>query len=513
MPGIDVRELLQPSVYPHTVERIQLRETHVSWVILTGSFAYKVKKPVKLDFVDMTQPSRRRFLCHEELRLNRRLAPDLYLDVVSITRDEHGVHVGGTGSAVDYAVRMKQFDASQELPALLERRDVSCAEMAALAARLADFHTLASRSDAARDFDYRDGLSHSVLGNLATLIAHRQGSTGNAELGHLLDWTHDTLHELLPAVAEREASGFVRECHGDLHAHNIVRWDGRLTPFDCLEFDARLRFIDVMSDIAFLVMDLVSYRREDLAYQFLSSYLEVAGDYGGIRWLPFYAVYRALVRAMVDALGAEQRPADSESLKGRMLARMRTAVEFTRAPKPTLYIMHGPSGSGKSWLSERLVPMLGAIRIRSDIERKRLLKGSDGGEGQAAEASRYTPEKRERIYRHLMDCAKASLAAGVSVIIDATFLRLADRQAFRALAARLAARFVILACTAEKTEIVRRIESRSRQDPSDADVAIFEKQWAHLEALSPAEECEVVRVDTASADWESQVRALERNGS
>jgi len=509
MRGIDIRELLQPSVYPHTVERIQLRETHISWVILTGSFAYKVKKPIKLDFLDMTDPSQRCFLCHEELRLNRRLAPDLYVDVVSITRDEHGVHVGGSGSAVDYAVRMKQFDASQELPALLERDDVSGAEMATLAARLADFHIQATRSDATGDLDYRNGLSHSVKSSLATLSAHCQGSAGNAELGRLVDWTHDTLQELSPAVAEREASGFVRECHGDLHAHNIVRWDDRLTPFDCLEFDARLRFIDVMSDIAFLFMDLVSYRRDDLAYQFLSSYLEVTGDYGGTRWLVFYAVHRALVRAMVDALGAEQRPADSEPLIGRMSARIRTAVEFTRARKPTLYIMHGLSGSGKSWLSERLVPKLGCIRIRSDIERKRLLQAADAGDGQTAEASRYTPEKRELIYRRLMDCAKPSLEAGVSVIIDATFLGSADRQAFRALAARSAARFVIVACTADKTEIVRRLENRSRQDPSDANVAIFEKQCEQLEALSAAEEREVVRVDTASADWESQVRALD----
>ena len=504
---LDIQELLRPSAYPHEVHAIRLRETHISWVILTGSFAYKVKKPVKLEFLDMTSLSRRQTLCNEELRLNRRLAPDLYLDVVSIARDEHGVHVGGTGTIVDYAVRMQQFDASQELPALLERRDVSYAEIAALAERLADFHEHASRIGAGGDVDYPSGVSQSVLGALATLIAHRDANAAIPELGHLIDWTHDTLRDLSHTMAERQTRGFVRECHGDLHARNVVRWQGRLTPFDCLEFDPRLRFIDVISDIAFLFMDLVSHQRTDLACQFLSSYLEATGDYAGIRLLPFYAVYRALVRAMVDALSAEQRPADAPALNERFRARMRTAMEFTHPPSATLYIMHGPSGSGKSWLSERLVPILAAIRIRSDIERKRSSGAFARDERLKDGASLYAPEMRERTYRHLLDCAATPLAAGFSVIVDATFLRLADRQAFRSLATRLEARFVIISCTADKEELIRRIHSRVRDDPSDADVAVLEKQLRHLEAIGATEEGDVIRVDTTARDWEAQVRA------
>ena len=508
---IDIQELLQPSAYPHEVRAIRLRETHISWVILTGRFAYKVKKPVKLEFLDMTSLSRRHTLCNEELRLNRRLAPDLYLDVVSITRDECGLRVGGTGTLVDYAVRMREFDASQELPALLERREVSYAEIAALAERLADFHNHASCAGPGGDFDYGSQLTRSVLSTLATLIAHRDASAPAPELGHLTDWTHDTLRDLSLTIAERQTRGFVRECHGDLHARNVVRWEGRLTPFDCLEFDPHLRIIDVMSDIAFLFMDLVSYQRRDLACQLLSSYLEVTGDYAGSRSLPFYAVYRALVRAMVDALSAEQQPADAHALSDRLLAHIRTAVEFTRPPKPTLYIMHGPSGSGKSWLSERLVPMLGAIRIRSDIERKRLLNVSAGDPRVRGEPSLYTPEMRERTYRYLMDCAETPLAAGLSVIVDATFLRFADRQAFRSLAKRSGVDFVIVSCAAEKAEMIRRIDSRARRDPSDADVAVLEKQLDHMEALGASEEGAVMRVDTTAPDWQSQLRAQFQN--
>jgi predicted kinase len=290
----------------------------------------------------------------------------------------------------------------------------------------------------------------------------------------------------------------VRECHGDLHAANIVRWEGHLTPFDCLEFDPSLRFIDVMSDIAFLYMDLKSYQRKDLASQLLSSYLEATGDYAGVHTLAFHAVYRALVRAMVDALSAEQRPADAHALTERFLARTRTAVEFTSPPRPALYIMHGASGSGKSWLSARLVPMLGAIRMRSDLERKRMGLGN---------AERYAPQARERVYRHLVDCAETSLAAGLCTIVDASFLNLADRLAFRALAARRQVGFSIIACMADKAELIRRIGARSALDPSDADVTVLETQLDRMEALTPEEEACVIRIDTTASDWARQFRA------
>ncbi len=495
MPPIDIRELLRPSAFPHAVGEVRLRETHISWVILTGDVSYKLKKPVKLEFLDMTSLPHRQMLCQEELRLNRRLAPDLYLDVVTVTRDSQGLRIGGPGTIVDYAVKMRQFDVSEELPSLLERNDVSCAEIAALAERLAGFHGDAARAAGSGEFDYPDELRRSVLGNLATLIAHRPASAKVPQLGHLADWTHDALHDLLPVFAERQSRGFVRECHGDLHAANIVRWKGRLTPFDCLEFDPKLRFIDVMSDIAFLYMDLVSHRRRDLASQLLSSYLEATGDYAGVETLTFHAVYRALVRAMVDALGAEQRQAEERALSERFLARTRTAVELTSARRPTLYIMHGASGSGKSWLSARLVPMLGAIRMRSDLERRRIA---------SMNAQTYAPEARERVYRHLMNCARISLDAGLRTIVDASFLNLADRRTFRELAARRQADFAIIACTADKAELIRRIGARSALDPSDADVAVLEEQLDRMDALTPEEEACVIRVDTTSSDWARQ---------
>src|ERR1700674_3760229 len=407
---LNIDELLKGAAYAHAVSDIKLHETHISWVILTGEYAYKVKKRVKLEFPDTTTLATRHFLCNEELRLNKRLAPDLYLEVMPITRDHKGIKLGGTGTIIDYAVKMKQFGPSQELPALLGRADVTAQEITRLAERLAEFHRRAALPPDDAGFDYVAKLRNSVLGNVAALLAHSSSLQELPAMGQLIDWTHDSLQDLHESFRERQSRGYIRECHGDLHAHNIVRWQGQLTPFDCLEFDPKLRWIDVMNDVAFLVMDLVGHDRKDLAYEFLSRYVEKTGDYAGIRLLPFYAVYRALVRAMVDALSGEQKPAERLELNGRLHGRISTALEFMHPKRPSLIIMHGPSGSGKSWLSERLVPLVAAVRLRSDVERKRMAESESApGADSAISRDLYTPARNRQTYARLLKCAESCL--------------------------------------------------------------------------------------------------------
>jgi aminoglycoside phosphotransferase family enzyme/predicted kinase len=503
-----IEELLRPTAFPHSTTCLALRETHISWVILTGSVAYKIKKPLKLDFLDASTLARRRALCEEELRLNRRLAPELYVDVVAVTKDRDGVHMGGSGTIVEYAVRMKQFDAADELPTLLSRHEVNLDEVTLLAERLADFHLHAPAVPPGDLFDYVGQLRASVLGNLATLLSHLDSVQQFPEIGVLTDWTHDTLRTFAERFRRRQESGFVRECHGDLHAHNIVRWEGRLTPFDCLEFDPKLRWIDVMNDVAFLVMDFAAHDRKDLAAGFLSRYVECTGDYEGIRLLPFYAVYRALVRAMVDALGAEQRPSLHRELYERLQCRVRTAVDFMQPGSPSLVIMHGFSGSGKSWLSERLVPLIPALRIRSDVERRRLARESGGARAAGFRQGPYAPEMSRRTYARLADCAESCLLAGVNAIADAAFLQRDERRLFQELAGRLSVRFVMVYCEAGKTELARRITARQMgNDPSDADLAVLDQQLRHLEPLLPEERPLTIQVDTTSAGAADQVLA------
>ena len=491
-------ELLVARTYPHPVGPIELVQTNTSLIALTGRYAYKIKKPVALEFLDMSTLERRRFLCEEELRLNARLAPDLYLEVVPIARDASGISVGGAGEAVEYAVRMRQFDRTQELAALLERGEVGAEEVAVLGERIARFHLAAPTATATRDFAATGRMRDAALGNLATLLAHMDAGLDIADLSALIDWTHDFLRRRFDAFRGRESAGFVRECHGDLHARNITRWQGRLTPVDCLEFDPGLRWIDVMNDTAFLVMDLCGYRREDLAAVFLNRYLETTGDYGGVPLLPFYAATRALVRAMVDALAAEGDARVAPQYGARFESRVRAAASFMHPRPPLLIVMHGPSGSGKSWLSERLVPAAAAIRIRADVERKRL-----------ASAATHTPREDERTYARLCECAHACLQGGLPTIIDAASLHRAGRAQFHALAARAGVPLLWVSCTAPKPVLIERIDRRhaASADPSDADRAVLEAQLETLESLDEDERVRSVEIDTGIPGAVDQVLA------
>jgi aminoglycoside phosphotransferase family enzyme/predicted kinase len=503
---------LTPAAFSHPVVRLEVQATHISWIVLTGPYAYKIKKNVRFDFLDASTLERRRDLCAEELRLNRRLAGDIYLDVVPITREAGSLRVGGQGQAVEYAVRMKQFDAAQELPALLARGAVSSDELIDLAVRLAEFHRQAPAAPAGRDFPHTQQLCEAVRGNLALLLSHLDAQTLLPEMGTLVDWTHDNLHDSLDALRSREQHGAIRECHGDLHARNIVRWSGRLVPFDCLEFDPKLRWIDVMNDIAFLVMDLTAHERTDLAFAFLNAYVERTGDYAGLRHLGFYAVYRALVRAMVDSLAAEQAPAQRLELHARLRARIKAAWSYVDRPRSALIIMHGLSGSGKSWLTEQLIAPLAAIRIRSDVERKRMAEVSadcvPGDFGQGL----YSPEMTRRTYARLLECAESSLEGGINTIVDAAFLTRSSRRSFQELAARHGSTFTILSCQADHATMARRLKERAqrRTDPSDADAAILARQSRIAEPLDDEERASTILIDTTNPNESNNALAAIR---
>lgn len=506
-------DLLRPSAFPHPVGRLEIRETNISWIVLTGSYAYKMKKSVALGFIDTSTLAKRKHLCEEELRLNRRLAPDLYVDVVAITRDAMGAQVGGHGEIIEYAVRMLQFAATEELSALLDCGAVNAEEIAELATTIAAFHASTQQAPPTIDCVYTQQLHDAVLGTMATLLAHLDADSEVPEMGGLIDWTHDFLHDSLSRLRAREQAGFIRECHGDLHARNVVRWHGRLTPFDCLEFDPKLRWIDVMNDVAFLVMDLMAHGRRDLALTFLNAYLEQSGDYDGVRLLPFYAVYRALVRAMVDSIGVEQDRRHGAEFRQRLRMRVRTAAAFIGAPAPTLFIMHGVSGSGKSFLSERLAVQLGAVRMRSDLERKRLAGTQPDAAGGGFKQGLYSPEFSDRTYARLLECAQSCLQGGMSVIVDAAFLCGEERRLFAGLAAQQRAKFVIVSCQAAARIMAERIEQRrqARVDPSDADVSVLDRQLRNGQPLRPDELAHTVTTDTNQpCAYETALAAIQR---
>jgi len=500
---MQVDELLHAEAFPHTVERLEMRETHISWVILTGPFAYKIKKPVKFEFLDASTLELRRHLCEEELRLNRRYAADLYVDVVPIVRVNGRIAVGAAGPAIEYAVRMKQFDAASELLALLKANNVAQDEILALAELLAGFHLHATVARGTGTHPMTQQPYEAVLDNLTQLIAHMAPVEPSAVLDPLIDWTYDNARALEQSFQLRADSGFIRECHGDLHAANIVRWQGHLIPFDCIEFNPRFRCIDVMNDLSFLVMDLVSHHRIDLAFTLLSRYLEVTGDYEGIPLLRFYAAYRALVRAKVDALAAEQSPQQANALRDRLLQRIHNAADWTAPQRPILILMHGPSGSGKSWLSERLVPKLAAIRVRSDVERKRLAGIAPYASAAAGhQQGIYSEEFSHRTYGRLVDCVENCLRAGFNTVVDAAFLDAADRELFWSLALRLRAICIVVSCHGEQAMLAERVMQRShaRKDASDADLEVLNVQLRDLQPFSASEQKHVIVIDTSDAN-------------
>jgi len=510
--GFAVRELLSPAAYPHAVSGLRLHETHLSWVILTGDFAYKIKKAVHFEYIDTMSLARRLELCREELRLNARLAADLYLDVVPITRDSGGLRIKGSGTVVDYAVCMRQFDSSQELRALLASGDIDVREITALAERIARFHGDAAIAPPSQFFEYTGQMRDAMLGTLSALRSHAVDAAAPAELERLSDWAAQFLHAASERLHLREQTACVRECHGDLHAGNIVRWRGVLTPFDCLEFDPKLRFIDVLNDVAFLVMDLMSHGRDDLGVTFLNRYLECTGDYSGMPLISFYAVYRAVVRAMVDALAIENAARSAPQLRERLRARMRTARELTERTAPLLLLMHGPSGSGKSHFSERLIGPLAAVRVRSDVERKRIGHNDHRVANTGYRQGLYEPGLTNRAYARLLECAQQCIAGGFNTIIDAAFLSHSTRSAFLDLAASSGIQCVILDCKADDWVLEHRLKQRAqdRRDVSDAGPEVLRRQLRDQEPLSDSERASCIEVATSATSALSETLAAIR---
>ncbi|MFO1467403.1 MAG: AAA family ATPase [Steroidobacteraceae bacterium] len=497
-PAWQLDELLEPRVWPPADSAPRLIETHISWVILSGPFAYKIKKPVDLGFFDGRSLEQRRALCETEWRLNRRLAPELYVDVVPIMRTAAGLRMGAPGDAVEYAVRMRRFDGADELSSLLERHAVSEEELRALAGLIADFHSRAPASnigDAPHPQSFEAAIGR-LVPQLQAALDRLGAGPSIAQANRSIAWLQDQARVLAGELAARAANGRVRECHGDLHSRNIVRWNGALLPFDCIEFSPALRWIDVMEDIAFLYMDLVAHARTDLAAVFLAAYLESGGDYAGLRVLRAFAVYRALVRAMVDGIAAEQQPQNRAALELRLRNRLDAADRLMARGEVRLILMHGVSGSGKSWLSQRLVPALPAVRVRSDLERKRLagLNATFRGD----DASLYQEDMNRKTQARLLECAGHALAGGFDVIVDATFLRAQDREPFARLARDQGARYVILSCRASPQVLLDRIRRRqgAGTDPSDADERVLRQQLGRDWSLGPAEQAWAISIDT-----------------
>lgn len=502
-----LKALLDPRAYPHPVQNVEVIETHISWVLLTGEFAYKIKRPVHYPFIDLRSAQHRAFLCHEEVRLNRRFAPEIYLGVSPITSSDGEVRLQGPGQVVEHAVKMRQFQRADELDSLLANARIGPDELEAFGRELADIHADLPIARPTQAWGKPAAARALILENLQECARVADIFAGAANVLALRPKLEARLEAATPWMLSRFAGGRVRECHGDLHASNIVRWGSRLLAFDCMEFEAAFRWIDVADEIAFLLADLQSGDHLPHAQAFLGGYLGRSGDYQACRLLDLYQAHRCLVRAKVTALSATNaagKSADEIAAPRRQFQAYLDCAGRSLSPrKPVLALMSGLSGSGKTWLARRLAPLMEAVHLRSDVERKRLAGLPElAKSGSAPEQGLYSREASDRLYQHLADCAMSTLAGGYTTIVDATFQRREDRTRFQDLAAQLVVPAYIVHCHAPQDVLQRRIAERRQRndDASEADLSVLNWQETHHEPIEADEKFVVIEAGTAEAD-------------
>ncbi len=515
--------LLAPAAYPHPVATVELIETPISWVLLAGEFAYKIKRPVRYPFIDLRSSERRRFLCEEELRLNRRFAPELYLEVCAVVsiggRPRIRLRTSGpdrereSESVLEHAVRMRRFSHRDELDQLLATHRVEPLELEVFGRSLAEVHSGLPTAEADSPAGTAPSVQAALMRNFLE-CAEAAAALGTAEeVLALREALERRIGAALPCMALRRERGRVRECHGDLHSRNIVRLQERLVAFDSLEYEPAFRWIDVADEIAFLSSDLAARHFDSHAHAFLCGYLAQSGDYHACRLIRLYEAHRALVRAKVAALTAAALAAGPERESARLehLRLIAHAAVALTARSPVLLRMCGVSGSGKTWLARLLAQQLSALHLRSDVERKRRA-GLDAlaHSGSGLAAGLYRSEMTATVYDDLARAAEDGLAGGYSVIVDATFLKRDVRARFAALGARRGLRTHFICCQAPLPVLRARLLARARMglDPSEADLSVLEWQRSRIEPFGPDDPFDVIYVE--SADPQALEKVLHR---
>ncbi len=534
-----VQQLLRPSAFEHSCEDMALLETHISWVVLSGPFAYKIKKPVSFEFLDFSTLALRQHYCTREVELNRRFAPDLYLGVVPVTLHADGPRLDGDGAPVDYAVKMQRMAQTALLANIANTSGLGEAITRPLAAELARLHKLLPPlyPDPESDTPGTPGaLFEAMAQNFRQLDCGRLQQADRAQMQSVRHWWTVRFEDMTGVLRQRIANGHVIEGHGDTHLGNIAMVDGRIQLFDCIEFNRAFRIMDSIGEVALLCMDLAARGHSAAANRLISDYLEYSGDYAGLELLPLYQSYFAVVRAKVHLLEASQREAQNiDDPASRSLSEappdsskdpspdsapntayqscqhyLSIAADYQLRRRLFLAITHGVSGSGKSTLAGGLTERSGAIRLRSDVERKRLAGlAPEQRTGEHQKPALYSRSMSQETFDRLLLLAERIIRAGFPVIVDATFLHRKLRDRFAQLAEEVAVPFIILDCAADPTELRRRLTARERanSDASDAGIAVMERQLKDREALSGLELPHRVQALNSEDDLWSAIQA------
>jgi aminoglycoside phosphotransferase family enzyme/predicted kinase len=504
-----IAALSQPAAFPEPTTAVEVCQTHISVVFLTDGLAYKLKKPVRLGFLDFSTLPKRRHFCEEEVRLNRRLAPHVYLGVVPVTRAQGMVGFDGEGEVIDWAVRMRRLPADATLERRLAGRTVGSDALTALARRLAGFHQGADRSAHISEFGQFEVVARNARENFEQAAVHLGTALSAAVFARLSDLTEGALERLRPLIEARAARGVPCDTHGDLHLDHVYLFPERPPPedlviVDCIEFNERFRFADPVADVAFLVMDLAYHGRRDLARAFAEAYLRAAGDEEGRALLPFYTAYRAAVRAKVEGFKQaepEIPPAGRAQALASARAHWLVALGELEEPgeRPCLVLVAGLPGSGKSTLARGLQERHGFTIIRSDAVRKELAPALPRTE-------LYAPEWSDQTYAECLRRAEAVLFEGGRVLIDANFREEGRRMLFLDMAARWGVPVLLLVCQVGDEVARARLHAR-RGDVSDADWPTYLELRSAWEGPGPGTQRLVRLISSDGAAEETLARA------
>jgi aminoglycoside phosphotransferase family enzyme/predicted kinase len=489
-PGLPrlVTDLLRPEAYPHPVREVSLIQTHISYLLLTGGYVYKVKKPVDFGFLDFTTLEKRRHFCGEEVRLNRRLSPDVYLGVVEIRRDASGrCAVEGEGETVEYAVKMRELPQEAALSALLEAGKANEGMIERLAQLVAGFHLSAATDEEIAAYGRLEKVRFSIDEN----FAQTEGYIGRTIPGEgwraLKGYSDAFMEERSALFEERVSRAKIRDCHGDLHTQNVYFTDGQIYVLDGIEFNRRFRFLDTTADLAFLLMDLDFRGFPRYCNRLLNTYLQFTNDYHLLGLLDFYRVYRAYVRGKIASFEydmPELEPARRNEVRERAAAYFRLAMGYAVRPaRPLLVATTGLIGSGKSYIARRLAERLGAVVVRSDAVRK-VLVGAAPTESMRAPygAGIYGADMTGRVYEEMLSEARFGLEAGWPVVLDATYGRASQRAAVVGFAQREGWPLLFVHCGC-RDEVIRErlLERAARRGVSDAGPELLDKVRSSFE--------------------------------
>jgi aminoglycoside phosphotransferase family enzyme/predicted kinase len=480
-----IEALLKPETYPHKPQKVELVQTQMSFLFLTGEYVYKVKKPVDLGYLDCTTLEKRRFFCQQEVELNRRLCPDTYLEVLHITTGQGRFHLGGAGDIVEYAVKMKQLPKERMMDSLLRLNLATQDMLVRVAEKLAGFHNTAKTNPDISAYGKLDAIAVNTEENFSQTEKYIDISIPSAKYHRIKSYTDDFLKTNKALFNKRVKDNRIKDCHGDLHAAHVCLSNG-ICIYDCIEFNDRFRYCDVASEVAFLAMDLDRYQRADLARAFVDTYVRESGDEELLQLLNFYKCYRAYVRGKVESFKLDDPYiAEKEAALAAAQSYFDLAYRYTRQ-KPLLVIMGGLVGTGKSTMAEALSRSLGFVVLSSDIIRKQLA-GISPTEHRFEQfgGGIYSKDFTAKTYDEMFSQARELVAQGQSVILDASFRKRQDRLQARHVAKEINADFAVIECTLDETTVKQHLEQRLKgSTTSDGRWEIFEQQKAEFDEIA-----------------------------